>query len=66
MKIRLVYLRARFSDYFNANKSNFLEGRKVKVDFVELSLDNIDEPENPDEETLQNLYDENAELYTQS
>ena len=52
------------SDYFNANKSNFLEGRKVKVDFVELSLDNIDEPENPDQETLQNLYDENAELYT--
>ena len=52
------------SDYFNANKSNFLEGRKVKVDFVELSLDNIDEPENADEETLQDLYDENAELYT--
>ena len=52
------------SDYFNANKSNFLEGRKVKVDFVELSLDNIDEPENADQETLQNLYDENAELYT--
>ena len=52
------------SDYFNANKSNFLEGRKVKVDFVELSLDNIDEPANPDQETLQNLYDENAELYT--
>ena len=52
------------SDYFNSNKSNFLEGRKVKVDFVELSLDNIDEPENPDEETLQDLYDENAELYT--
>ena len=52
------------SDYFNTNKSNFLEGRKVKVDFVELSLDNIDEPENADEETLQNLFDENAELYT--
>ena len=52
------------SDYFNANKSNFLEGRKVKVNFVELSLDNINEPENADEETLQNLFDENAELYT--
>jgi len=52
------------SDYFNANKSNFLEGRKVKVDFVELSLDNIDEPEDADEETLQSLFDENAELYT--
>ena len=52
------------SDYFNANKSNFLEGRKVKVDFVELSLDNIDDPEDADEEILQNLFDENAELYT--
>lgn len=52
------------SDYFDANKSNFLEGRKVKVDFVELSLDNIEEPEDADEETLQNLFDENAELYT--
>lgn len=52
------------SDYFNANKSNFLEGRKVKVDFVELSLDNIDEPENADDETLQNLFEENTELYT--
>jgi peptidyl-prolyl cis-trans isomerase D len=52
------------SDYFNANNSNFVEGRKVKVDFVELSLENIDEPEDADEETLQNLFDENAELYT--
>jgi len=52
------------TDYFNENKPNFLEGRKVKVDFVELSLDNIDEPENPDQETLQNLFDENEELYT--
>jgi len=52
------------SDYFNANKSNFLEDRKIKVNFVELSLDNIDEPEDADEETLQNFFDENAELYT--
>jgi peptidyl-prolyl cis-trans isomerase D len=52
------------SDYFDANKSNFLEGLKVKVDFVELSLDNIDDPEDADEETLQSLFDENAELYT--
>ena len=64
MKTRLVLSQSEISDYFNANKSNFLEGRKVKVDFVELSLDNIDEPENADEETLQNLYDENEELYT--
>ena len=27
------------SDYFNDNRSNFVEGRKVKVDFVELTLD---------------------------
>jgi peptidyl-prolyl cis-trans isomerase D len=52
------------SDYFNANNSNFLEGPKVKVDFVELSLENIDEPEDADNETLQSLYDENSELYT--
>jgi peptidyl-prolyl cis-trans isomerase D len=56
--------KSEISDYFNANKSNFLENRKVKVDFVELSLDNIEEPEDADEETLQNLFDENAELYT--
>ena len=52
------------SDYFNANKSNFLEGRKVKVDFVELSLANIEEPENPDNQALIDLFDENKELYT--
>ena len=52
------------SDYFNENRSNFIEGKKVKVDFVELSLGDMEEPATPDEETLQSLYDDNAELYT--
>ncbi len=52
------------SDYFNENKSIFIEGQKVKVDFVELTLDAMDEPESPSDDDLQNLYDENAELYT--
>ena len=54
------------SDYFNENRSNFIEGRKVKVDFVELSLADMEEPANPDEETLKSLYDDNLELYTNS
>ncbi|MDC1318644.1 SurA N-terminal domain-containing protein [Candidatus Thioglobus sp.] len=52
------------SDYFNENRANFIEGRKVKVDFVELSLGDMEEPATPDEESLQSLYDDNAELYT--
>ena len=32
-------LKAQISDYFNENRSSFIEGRKVKVDFVELTLD---------------------------
>ena len=52
------------SDYFNENRSNFIEGKKVKVDFVELSLSDMEEPATPDEETLKSLYDDNAELYT--
>ena len=54
------------SDYFNEKKSSFIEGRKVKVDFIELTLDSMDEPESPTNDDLQNLYDENAELYTNS
>jgi peptidyl-prolyl cis-trans isomerase D len=52
------------SDYFNDNRSSFVEGRKVKVDFVELTLDAMEEPKSPSAEDLQNLYDENEELYT--
>ncbi|ANQ66813.1 hypothetical protein GS41_05925 [Candidatus Pseudothioglobus singularis] len=54
------------SDYFNENRSSFIEGRKVKVDFVELTLDAMDEPESPTNDDLQNLYEDNAELYTNS
>ena len=54
------------SDYFNENRSSFIEGRKVKVDFIELTLDSMDEPESPTNGDLQNLYDDNAELYTNS
>jgi peptidyl-prolyl cis-trans isomerase D len=52
------------SDYFNDNRSSFIEGQKVKVNFVELSLGDMEEPSTPDEETLQSLYDDNSELYT--
>ena len=52
------------SDYFNENRSSFIEGRKVKVDFVELTLDAMDEPESPTNDDLQNLYEDNSELYT--
>ena len=55
---------SQISDYFNDNRSIFVEGRKVKVDFVELTLDAMEEPESPSAEDLQNLYDENEELYT--
>ena len=52
------------TDYFNENRSIFVEAKKVKVDFVELSLADMEEPANPDEDTLQSLYDDNSELYT--
>ena len=55
---------SQISDYFNENRSNFIEGRKVKVDFVELTLDSMEEPEQPTESDLRILYDENADLYT--
>ena len=55
---------SQISDYFNENRSNFIEGRKVKVDFVELTLDAMDEPESPTNDELKSLYDDNAELFT--
>ena len=55
---------SQISDYFNDNRSSFIEGRKVKVDFVELTLDSMEEPESPTDDDLKSLYDENAELYT--
>ena len=55
---------SQISDYFNENRSNFIEGRKVKVDFVELTLDAMDDPESPTNDELISLYDDNAELFT--
>ena len=55
---------SQISDYFNENRSNFIEGRKVKVDFVELTLDAMDEPESPTNDELKSLYDDSAELFT--
>ena len=56
--------KSEISDYFNENRPNYIEGKNVKVDFVELSLGDMEEPVTPDVETLQSLYDDNAELYT--
>ena len=63
-KDQIVIDQDQISEYFDNNKSNFIEGRKVQVDFVELSLDNIEQQTNPDNETLRKLYIENEELYT--
>jgi len=63
-KDQIVIDQDQISQYFDNNKSNFIEGRKVQVDFVELSLDNIDQQTDPDNETIQKLYIENEELYT--
>jgi len=63
-KDQIVVDQDQISEYFDNNKSNFIEGRKVQVDFVELSLDNIEQQIDPDNETLQKLYIENQELYT--
>jgi len=65
-KDQIVIDQDQISEYFDNNKSNFIEGRKVQVDFVELSLDNIEQQTNPDNETLRKLYVENEELYTNS
>ena len=63
-KDQIVIDQDQISEYFDNNKSNFIEGRKVQVDFVELSLDNIEQQIDPDNETLQKLYIENEDLYT--
>jgi len=63
-KDQIVVDQDQISEYFDNNKSSFVEGRKVQVDFVELSLDNIEQQTHPDNEILQNLYIENEELYT--
>ena len=58
-KDQIVVDQNQISEYFENNKSNFIEGRKVQVDFVELSLDNIEQQIDPDNETLrESLYRE--------
>ena len=51
-------------EYFDTNQSSFVELPKIKVNYVELSLDDIEEQEAADEETLRSLYDEDKELFT--
>ncbi len=50
-------------EYFDENQSSFFESPKVRVNYVELSLDEIEVKEELDEETLRNLYDEEQELF---
>jgi peptidyl-prolyl cis-trans isomerase D len=52
------------TEYFDTNQSSFVEPPKIKVKYVELSLDDIEEQEESDKETLRNLYDEDKELFT--
>lgn len=63
-KDQIVVNHEQISEYFDNNKSNFIEDRKIQVDFVELSLDNIEQQIDPDNETLQKLYIGNEEFYT--
>jgi len=65
-KDQIVVNQDQISEYFDNNKSSFIEGRKVQVDFVELSLDNIEQQIDPNNETLRKLYIENEELFTNS
>jgi peptidyl-prolyl cis-trans isomerase D len=51
-------------EYFDTNQSSFVELPKIKVNYVELSLDDIEEQEAADYETLRSLYDEDKELFT--
>ena len=51
-------------EYFDTNQSSFVELPKIKVNYVELSLDDIEEQEVADDETLRSLYDEDKELFT--
>ena len=52
------------TEYFDTNQSSFVEPPKIKVKYVELSLDDIEEQEESDKETLRSLYDEDKQLFT--
>ena len=51
-------------EYFDTNQSSFVELPKIKVNYIELSLDDIKEQEAADEETLRSFYDDNKEIFT--
>ena len=51
-------------EYFDTNQSSFVELPKIKVNYIELSLDDIKEQEAADEETLRSLYDDDKEIFT--
>ena len=51
-------------EYFDTNQSSFVELPKIKVNYIELSLDDIKEQKEADEETLRSLYDDDKELFT--
>ena len=51
-------------EYFDTNQSSFVELPKIKVNYIELSLDDIKEQEVADEETLRSLYDDDKEIFT--
>ena len=51
-------------EYFDTNQSSFVEPPKIKVNYIELSLEDIQEQEVADEETLRGLYEDDKELFT--
>jgi len=51
-------------EYFDTNQSSFVELPKIKVNYIELSLDDIKDQEVADEETLRSLYDDDKEIFT--
>ena len=51
-------------NYFDENSTNFINHQKIKVDFVELSVDNLVKNVSVDEEKLQIFYEEIKEKYT--
>ena len=52
------------SQYYNDNQADFVSSARVKVDFIELSTDQIETPGDADEATLSLLYDDEQALFT--
>ncbi len=55
---------AQISNYFDNNQNGFIRPARVKVDFVELSLSNIEQVEDADDATLEILYDDEQQRFT--